>query len=180
MKAAKMRTRLQMALGTLVLVWGASLISGAGVQDPAASPSPVTPSPSPSVAPSPGPSPLIPVEFMMKRMAVPESPPSGVPSFGVFANSDIQGVEKIYLGQCASCHGDRGQGAEVRNMGVNPPAFLRTRAFSNLASLQSFERFRKVLTEGYPGRIMPTFGSLSDEDAKALFEYLRGKGGEIR
>lgn len=70
---------------------------------------------------------------------------------------------KLYSQNCAACHGEQGSG------GIGVPL--------SLASFQatiSDDYVRKTIRLGRPGRVMPAFPQLSDEEVQALVTYVRG------
>jgi len=70
--------------------------------------------------------------------------------------------EQLYTEKCAICHGRQGQG------GVGIPLGLE--AF--LAQTPD-EYLRRSIRVGRPGRIMPSFYRLSDNDVAAIIKYIR-------
>ena len=73
----------------------------------------------------------------------------------------------LYAANCASCHGNEGQG-----MGEVFPALAGNDALAN------GEYVVKMILEGKPGSSMPAFGDrLSDEEVAALAGYIRNSWG---
>ena len=73
----------------------------------------------------------------------------------------------LYAANCASCHGNEGQG-----MGEVFPALAGNDALAN------GEYVVKIILEGEPGTAMPAFGDrLSDEEVAALASYIRNSWG---
>ncbi len=70
--------------------------------------------------------------------------------------------EHIYIQNCAACHGYNGNGG----MGVplSLPDFLAT---------ASNDYLFKTIRNGRPGRVMPAFKNLSDDDLDSLINYIR-------
>lgn len=70
--------------------------------------------------------------------------------------------EQLYLDNCAICHGRQGQG------GVGIPLGL-------VSFLQQApdEYLRRTIRVGRPGRIMPSFYRLSDDDIEAIIGHIR-------
>lgn len=70
--------------------------------------------------------------------------------------------EHIYLQNCVACHGYNGSGG----MGVplSLPDFLAT---------ASNDYLYKTIRNGRPGRVMPAFKHLSDDDVDTLISYIR-------
>lgn len=70
---------------------------------------------------------------------------------------------QLYAAHCAVCHGDKGTG------GVGIPLALP----SFLESVDD-EFLRKTIRHGRPGRVMPAFPALSDEQLNAVVGFIRG------
>ena len=90
----------------------------------------------------------------------------------------VQRGEKIYALQCASCHGESGEG----KAGMYPPlAANRAVNLANPSNLMQMVRFGGYAptTEGNPRPYgMPPFGHvLTDEDIAAVLTYVRGSWG---
>lgn len=69
---------------------------------------------------------------------------------------------KLYGRHCASCHGEKGDG------GIGVPL--------SLPSFQagiSDEYLQKTIRIGRPGRVMPTFASLGDDEVDAIVRHVR-------
>lgn len=69
---------------------------------------------------------------------------------------------KLFARNCASCHGEKGNG------GIGVPLALP----SFQASI-SDEFLRKTIHLGRPGRVMPTFSNLKDDEIEAIVHYVR-------
>lgn len=69
----------------------------------------------------------------------------------------------LYTENCAICHGDDGMGG----MGVP----LALKSFLDSAST---EYLRRTIRMGRPGRIMPSFYWMSDEDIDAIIQFMSG------
>jgi cytochrome c oxidase cbb3-type subunit 3 len=78
--------------------------------------------------------------------------------------ADLDG-EQLYRDNCMVCHGVDGQG------GVGVPLALPS-FLNNVDDRFLFETIRN----GRPGRVMPTFGAMSDAQINALVAYIRGWG----
>jgi len=76
--------------------------------------------------------------------------------------------EHIYIQNCAACHGYNGNGG----MGVplSLPDFLAT---------ASNDYLYKTIRNGRPGRVMPAFKNLSDDDLDSLINYIRSWSNSI-
>jgi cytochrome c oxidase cbb3-type subunit 3 len=71
--------------------------------------------------------------------------------------------EKLYTRHCAACHGAEGNG------GVGVPLSL-----PDLHAVVDDEYLRLTIRLGRPGRIMPAFSQLSEEEVGALIKHVRG------
>lgn len=121
---------------------------------------------------------VIPVALAMERMAVAEvrggsmaTPPDAVPAEGV----PTSGPARLFAISCAQCHGARGEGGiKVRNLGVNPIAYVTTEPFNaRTAGLASQEAFNRLVIQGLPGELMPGNGQLSGGELSGLYQYIR-------
>jgi cytochrome c oxidase cbb3-type subunit 3 len=68
----------------------------------------------------------------------------------------------LYGRNCASCHGEKGTG------GIGVPL-----ALPSFQAGISDDYLRKTIHLGRPGRVMPTFSSLSDEEIDAIVKHVR-------
>lgn len=84
----------------------------------------------------------------------------------------VQRGMKLYQANCASCHGEQGQGgAPVAGSGPRPARNFR--APEAVAELTP-ERMLQTVANGKPGTAMPAFGArLGREDLDAVVEYVR-------
>jgi mono/diheme cytochrome c family protein len=88
-------------------------------------------------------------------------------------------IARMYLGLCATCHGDEGRGSWRATLFLIRPGNLAERV-----SGQPDEYLVDIIRNGgapigRPG--MPAFGgSISDDDIRALVAYLRTLGGPRR
>lgn len=77
----------------------------------------------------------------------------------------------LFTLNCASCHGESGQGDGPRGAGLNPPPRkYRTEAFkfgNDVASIYN------TLQKGSPGTSMPSFALLPPRDLWAMVHYVR-------
>ncbi|MGZ3707744.1 MAG: c-type cytochrome, partial [Bdellovibrionota bacterium] len=124
--------------------------------------------------------PSIPIALAMERMA--QAPTSADLKAHLY-HSNFEpgahgegGAAQVYQNRCASCHGDRGEGGiKIRNLGVNPVAFVTTEAFHGASeNLRSAESFGKLVSRGIPGELMPGNGQLSGSEMRDLFGYVKG------
>lgn len=118
----------------------------------------------------------IPVDVAMEQISVHETTSEAraegkhlgvsLAKLGDFGQS--QGA-RLYGLHCATCHGGSKDGVvKTHNLGVNPVAFVKTRAFS-----QGFEDFSRAVVRGIPGDIMPGFGQLSASELKDLYQFVQ-------
>jgi mono/diheme cytochrome c family protein len=70
--------------------------------------------------------------------------------------------EQLYADSCAVCHGHEGSGGVGIPLGLN--AFLEQ---------TPDEYLRRTIRVGRPGRVMPSFYRLSDNDIDAIIAYIR-------
>ncbi|MEO5968978.1 MAG: c-type cytochrome [Bdellovibrionia bacterium] len=123
----------------------------------------------------------IPLSLAMKRAAVPETEEQvnalHVYHPGASGGAQDEGASvgaQLYSAHCIQCHGDRGEaGIKVRNLGVNPTAFVTTRSFKDgLDSLKSQQAFTKIVVQGLPGDLMPSMGQLSGSEISELYQHV--------
>jgi mono/diheme cytochrome c family protein len=81
--------------------------------------------------------------------------------------------ERIYISNCAVCHGDDGNGAMWTKSSLNPPP----RDFTSASRDElSRERMINSVTYGRPGTAMMSFAArLSTDDIAAVVDFVRGK-----
>ncbi|NOZ10702.1 MAG: c-type cytochrome [Gammaproteobacteria bacterium] len=72
---------------------------------------------------------------------------------------------RLYTQNCAACHGAKGAG------GVGVPLSLH-----DFLDSISDEYLRKTIRLGRPGRVMPAFRMLSDDDVNAIVQHIRSWG----
>jgi cytochrome c oxidase subunit 4 len=135
--------------------------------------------------------PTIPVRLAMQRLAAPESDSEaalqhlyhggGAGSDEAASNQSAQQASpdasvgaRLYQASCVQCHGDQGEGGiKVRNLGVNPVAFVVTRSFKErLEGTRSLQAFSQVVARGYPGDLMPGMAHLSAAEMAELYQYV--------
>jgi caa(3)-type oxidase subunit IV len=125
----------------------------------------------------------IPVSIALKRSAVVETEAQVNAPHAYHAQLERLAPDEsatvgsqLYSAHCIQCHGDRGEGAiKVRNLGVNPVAFVTTRSFKDgLESMKSAEAFSKVVIHGFPGDLMPSMGQLSHSEVQELYQHIQG------
>ncbi len=85
---------------------------------------------------------------------------------------DLAKGSKLYLENCASCHGASGNGQGPLARGMTPPPI----AFTDIerARQRSLFALYQVIGQGLEGTAMPSFAQLSDEDRWALAFYVGG------
>lgn len=120
--------------------------------------------------------PAITVAAAMKLMAQPSEKVQGAMAHfeSSLEETASPGVQ-LYRARCLSCHGADGKGGLiVRNMGVNPKAFVTARPLvATLESVQSPVAFEKVVVSGVPGEVMPGAGDLSSAEIQELYQYVK-------
>lgn len=80
--------------------------------------------------------------------------------------------ERVYLNNCAVCHGDKGAGAMWTQASLNPPP----RDFTSAQTRQELTRERMItsVTHGRPDTAMMSFRRrLSDQEIAAVVDYVR-------
>ena len=75
-------------------------------------------------------------------------------------------ANRTFADTCATCHGPDGRGAALSRPFMPPPPDLTKLSLSPARDFQ-------VLTEGYPGTMMPSFASLPESTRWALVERAR-------
>jgi mono/diheme cytochrome c family protein len=84
------------------------------------------------------------------------------------SESTLQKANQIYTETCSGCHGMDGKGSHLsRGFKPRPPDLT---AYSLLPQ-QAFE----VITNGYPGTVMPIFGSLPENVRWGLVKIINDK-----
>ncbi|MCS7082074.1 MAG: c-type cytochrome [Bacteroidetes bacterium] len=80
---------------------------------------------------------------------------------------------QLYQVNCASCHGETGEGNGPAGLRLNPrPRNFKVDPFKYGTSIAGLHG---VLTNGIPGTSMPAFNWLSEEERYALVHYLRAE-----
>ena len=125
--------------------------------------------------------PTISVRLAMARMVQPE-PKVGVVREVVPTAISAVGAEghpgaRFYATNCISCHGEQGEGAVVKNMGVSPKALLRVGALPGSEGMASFDHFKQALIRGLPGEMMPGYGQLTNTQMQEIFNYVKTLSG---
>jgi cytochrome c oxidase subunit 4 len=113
----------------------------------------------------------VPIDVAMKAMAVSEVP---IPA-GSAPNSQSAGGQ-LYGQYCASCHGSHGQGGiKTLALAMAPyPAYVESMPFKASSEAVSTEAaFDRLVINGIPGNVMPSFGQLSGAELHELHGYVR-------
>jgi caa(3)-type oxidase subunit IV len=120
----------------------------------------------------------IPLELAISRMSVPETQgDSHLYRGALAAGGEENAGARVYNAQCVQCHGANGEGGiKVKNLGVWPPAFATTQAFTP-SNLGSAEAFNKIVIHGLPGELMPGNGQLSGAELRDLYQFTRSLKG---
>jgi cytochrome c oxidase subunit 4 len=117
----------------------------------------------------------VPVEFAMKMLAqMPTTEIQSAMASGSLPSQNTPGAQ-LYGQYCLSCHGDHGQGGiRVKALAVAPsPAYVETEPFRAANDAVSNEAsFEKLLINGLPGNLMPSFGQLSGAELRELHGYV--------
>jgi len=77
-------------------------------------------------------------------------------------NNDIKQGQTLFENNCSVCHGSKGQG------GVGIPLSL-----PSFIDSVSDNYLRKSIRYGRPGRVMPSFNNLSDDEIVTIVRYMR-------
>lgn len=88
------------------------------------------------------------------------------------AHAAPSAYERIYVENCAVCHGDRGDGMSRARSGLNPPP----RNFTDPATARELTRERMIrsVTEGRPGTAMVGWGRrLSEAEIAGVVDFVR-------
>lgn len=80
----------------------------------------------------------------------------------------------LYQASCVQCHGARGEGQiRVKNLGVNPVAYVTTRPFKASSVMKSQGAFNDFVIRGLPGELMPGMGHLSGAELRDLYQFIQ-------
>jgi mono/diheme cytochrome c family protein len=92
-----------------------------------------------------------------------------------FTDVSVERGRKLYMTQCAMCHGERGdgKGEAVEEMGIAPPDFSKPKALEKRTDGELFA----ILSQGSP--VMPGQGTrMRDNQKWNLVNFLRSFSGE--
>ncbi|MBI4223936.1 MAG: c-type cytochrome [Deltaproteobacteria bacterium] len=79
---------------------------------------------------------------------------------------------RLYQQNCLNCHGLNGKGGiPVKQISVNPPVYLETKA---LSVRQTREEFIRLVSQGLPGSGKPGIAGFTDAEWGALYQYVQG------
>jgi caa(3)-type oxidase subunit IV len=121
--------------------------------------------------------PTISIKLAMEQMAVSDAPAHLYhANLEWGANDTVTAGRALYQAKCVQCHGTQGEGGiKVRNMGVNPVAYVVTAPFAaHGETVGSEQAFSRVVIEGLSGEMMPAQGQLSATEIRELQQYVRG------
>jgi mono/diheme cytochrome c family protein len=99
-------------------------------------------------------------------------PASGTGQDSLEIQPSLSGGEKVYAANCASCHGDKGDGKGSAASGLNPPATN----FTDLAVARRASPlvWHDSILNGRPKSMMPAWkGALSESDIWSVIFYIR-------
>lgn len=112
----------------------------------------------------------IPVSFAMERLARQRVALADVTDIPQGRREPTLGG-RLYQQHCLSCHGLNGKGGiPVKQVSVNPPVYLETKA---LSVPPTTEQFVKIVSQGLPGSGKPGLAGFTDEEWSALYRYVQ-------
>ena len=119
----------------------------------------------------------IPVRMVMDRMAQEAPRPiSEAPRASSFETVGGLG-QRLYLDNCASCHGPKGQGPMPSRIRGSSPALLRQLSqgsallAGNAPWAEDFSVFRQIVANGVPGTNKTGLPTLTEAELEALYNY---------
>jgi mono/diheme cytochrome c family protein len=81
----------------------------------------------------------------------------------------------VYAQNCASCHGAQGQGGIATRM-VSAAPYYRVKTLPLLGHDGDWMKeanFKKIVTEGTPGKLMPGMGTLTQQELSDLYSFFK-------
>lgn len=98
------------------------------------------------------------------------------PAKTVETSADVPDAKALFLANCATCHGETGDGQGVTQLD-RPARSFKDGGFSFGNTPEALFR---TITTGIPGTPMPGFaGALTDEERRAVAAYVRTLGPEV-
>ncbi len=86
------------------------------------------------------------------------------------APQSLEAGRKVYSANCASCHGDKGDGNGVVGASLNPkPRNFISGKFKNGSDLDSI---KKTIKNGMPGTLMSGYSHLSEKAQSDVAKYV--------
>lgn len=109
------------------------------------------------------------IAFAMSKLAEPVRYPKNVNFMDGSAGA------QVYAENCASCHGDNGQGGVATRMVSAAPYYRVTTApiLGHDGDWMKEADFVKLVTEGTPGKVMPGLGTLTRQELKDLYSFFK-------
>ena len=107
--------------------------------------------------------------YQMELSSIPETNTPPPPLFPLL-QPDVMNGKKIFLEQCAECHGNRGLGDGSRSQKLpNPPAPIGS---FQLVSQAVPAKWFNVVSQGNMGKNMPAFPGLTDRQRWDVIAYV--------
>ncbi len=113
-----------------------------------------------------------------------EGPPVDATDFAISDESSTPNLgERVYVAECASCHGleGRGDGDAAYLLNPKPRDFVMAeyRLVSTWDGLPTDEDLLDAIDRGMPGSAMPGWGHLSEATRMALLSYIKSFSGSL-
>jgi mono/diheme cytochrome c family protein len=112
--------------------------------------------------------PRIPIQLAMQRLAVSE--PEKKPEFSAEREGAV-----LFTRYCMPCHGPAGESRQtVYLLRINPDRYVRSGNLQNLNAVwvSDQKKFEEIVTQGFPGHLMPGLKSLSQSELQALYRHV--------